>query len=150
MSTEELAQRLIASRCGLGGALDLGRVARKSEAEGGCGVIGIACSVQIPGRHLLRALSQMRNRGNGKGGGVALVGLSPAEFGVSQEVLRDNYLLTLAYLDATARTEVEKQFVEPLFIVDQTHRFPQVRLPGVEVAPPEAVSYFVRIRTKVM
>ena len=38
--------------------------------EGGCGVIGIASSEKIAGRHLLQALNQMRNRGNGKGGHV--------------------------------------------------------------------------------
>ncbi len=36
---------------------------RKNEAEGGCGVIGIACSEKIAARHLLQALVQMRNRG---------------------------------------------------------------------------------------
>ena len=45
-------------------------------AEGGCGVVGLASEVPIAGRHLFRSLEQMRNRGNGKGGGVAMVGLT--------------------------------------------------------------------------
>jgi hypothetical protein len=67
------------------------------EAEGGCGVIGIACSEQIPARHLLQALQQMRNRGNNKGGGIAAVGLVPEELGVSKETLQEDYLLSIAY-----------------------------------------------------
>lgn len=47
-----------------------------SESEGGCGVIGLACEEKIQGKHLLPPLMQMRNRGNGKGGGIAAVGLS--------------------------------------------------------------------------
>ena len=43
-------------------------------AEGGCGVVGLACEIPIAGRHLFKSLEQMRNRGNGKGGGVAMVG----------------------------------------------------------------------------
>ncbi len=43
--------------------------ARDQAAEGGCGVIGMASDTQIAGRHLLQALNQMHNRGNGKGGG---------------------------------------------------------------------------------
>ncbi|MDP7136552.1 MAG: DUF1638 domain-containing protein, partial [Candidatus Poseidoniia archaeon] len=56
-------------------------------AEGGCGVIGFASTVPVAGRHLLQALEQMRNRGNGKGGGIAAVGLDPAQFGVDIELL---------------------------------------------------------------
>jgi len=53
-------------------------------AEGGCGVIGLASEVPIAGRHLFKSLEQMRNRGNGKGGGVAMVGLDPAQFGTTK------------------------------------------------------------------
>ena len=58
-------------------------------AEGGCGVVGLACEIPIAGRHLFKSLEQMRNRGNGKGGGVAMVGLDPAQFGTTQEVLEE-------------------------------------------------------------
>ena len=47
-------------------------------AEGGCGVVGLACEVPVAGRHLFDSLEQMRNRGNGKGGGVAMVAGCPS------------------------------------------------------------------------
>ena len=50
-------------------------------------MIGMASNVQIAARHMLQSLKQMRNRGNGKGGGIAAVGLVPEEFRVSQEIL---------------------------------------------------------------
>ena len=49
----------------------------ESTAEGGCGVVGVASSEPIAGRHLLQALDQMKNRVKGKGGGIAAVGLQP-------------------------------------------------------------------------
>jgi len=123
---------------------------RKLEAEGGCGVIGIACSEQIPARHLLQALQQMRNRGNNKGGGIAAVGLVPEELGVPRKVLEQDYLLAIAYLDPSARPEVEKQFLEPTFEVDYSRSVPAVEdfrtIPTLEVRPPEVHQYFVRVR----
>jgi len=47
----------------------------KQEAEGGCGVVGLATNTLLEGKYLLQSLVQMRNRGNGKGGGIAAVGL---------------------------------------------------------------------------
>src|SRR5712664_1602939 len=51
----------------------------KQEAEGGCGVVGLACNVPLEGKYLLQSLVQMRNRGNGKGWGIAAVGLVPEQ-----------------------------------------------------------------------
>src|SRR6185295_16183461 len=87
-------ERLLASRQRLGGPLP--RPLRPEEAEGGCGVIGLAASVPVAGRHLLQALIQMRNRGNGKGGGIAAAGLDAGFFGTTQEVLENDYLLAVA------------------------------------------------------
>lgn len=70
----------------------------KDVAEGGCGVLGVACSVPIQGKYLLQPMLQMHNRGNGKGGGVAAVGLSHKQLGVSKKVLEESYLLQVAYL----------------------------------------------------
>lgn len=127
--------------------------AREQAAEGGCGVIGIACSEQIAGRHLLQALDQMRNRGNGKGGGIAAVGLSPEQFGVSQETLDEDYLLVVAYLDPAARPEVEVQYIAPVFEIDHVREAPHLAdfrsLPRLEVQPPEVVQYFVRVKETV-
>ena len=125
----------------------------EGEAEGGCGVIGMAASVPVRGNHLLSALQQMRNRGNGKGGGIAAVGLDPDFFGCQAETLANDYLLAIAYLDSAARPQVEAGFIEPTFVVDATLRVPTLpdfrAIPGLEVQPPEVWCYFVRVRPDV-
>ncbi len=141
-----IAERLLASRRALKGGERLPDAPRKVEAEGGCGVIGLAASVPVAGRHLLQSLVQMRNRGNGKGGGAALVGLDPGALGVGRELLAADYLLAIAYLDPAARAEVERAHVEPLFTIDHVLRWPIHRLAGQNPPPPEAVLYFVRVR----
>jgi glutamate synthase domain-containing protein 1 len=126
------------------------RAAHDEAAEGGCGVIGIACSEQIPGRHLLQALDQMRNRGNGKGGGIATVGLVPEEWGVTRQILENDYLLAVAYLDPTCRREVEDKYIHSTFDVDHVRQAPHLddyrQLERLEVRPPEVVQYFVRVK----
>jgi len=47
-----------------------------TEAEGGCGVVGFASTALVKGKHIFKPAYQMHNRGNGKGGGIAAVGLS--------------------------------------------------------------------------
>jgi glutamate synthase domain-containing protein 1/glutamate synthase domain-containing protein 3 len=127
---------------------------RKLEAEGGCGVIGMASSLPIEGRHLLAPLQQMRNRGNGKGGGIAAAGLDPSFLGVRPEILAQDHLLAIAYLDPAARAEVEQSFLEPTFAVDGAREL--VRRPGarsalgLDVEPPEVRCYLVRPRPDVL
>lgn len=127
--------------------------ARDEAAEGGCGVIGIACSEQIPGCHLLQALGQMRNRGNGKGGGIAAVGLLPEEMGVTRQILENDYLLAVAYLDPTCQGEVEDKHIHPTFDIDHVRQVPHVdgyrQLERLDVRPPEVVQYFVRVKPDV-
>ena len=79
-----------------------GRI-HKAADEGGCGVTGFAASVPVAGRHIVTPSIQMHNRGNGKGGGIAAVGLDADTLGVSQEILDDDYLIQIAYLDTEAR-----------------------------------------------
>ncbi|HEX9680156.1 MAG TPA: hypothetical protein VGA32_01785, partial [Anaerolineales bacterium] len=144
MNQPDVARRMLDSRRSL---IDptAGKVpSRKAEAEGGCGVIGIACSEPIAGRHLLQALVQMRNRGNGKGGGAALAGLDPAWIGVPADLLAQDYLLALAYLDPAARSAVEKEFVDGPFEIHQVREFPVARRAEWPVRPPDAVAYLVR------
>lgn len=140
-------EKIIASRK----QLPLPPPAKSSDAaEGGCGVIGIACNQAIPARHLLQSLVQMRNRGNGKGGGVAAVGLQPGEMGVSQAVLEQDYLLTIAYLDDSARAEVERDHIEPVFEIDHTRyieRMDDHTKLGLEIRPPEVYQYFARVKS---
>lgn len=113
---------------------------RKGESEGGCGVIGVASQKKIPGKHLLAPLIQMKNRGNGKGGGIAAAGFHPETFGVSQEVLHTHYLLAIAYLDPSVQAQLYEEFITPLFEVEHIHTLPQMN------AVPLAILYFVRVK----
>jgi len=129
---------------------DMALLSRDEAAEGGCGVIGMASSEQIAARHMLQALIQMNNRGNGKGGGIAAVGLAPEEFGVTADILHNDYLLAIAYLDPRARADVEAQFIHPVFDVDHTRLQPHLHdyteIESLDVRPPDVVEYFVHIK----
>jgi glutamate synthase domain-containing protein 1/glutamate synthase domain-containing protein 3 len=124
------------------------------EAEGGCGVTGFACTIPVGGKHIYEPSIQMRNRGNGKGGGIAACGLVPEEMGVSRKVLEENYILQVALLDPSAKAEVEKTFIEPFFNVDQGGMVPTVadyrEVPLLEVRPPDVARYFVRVKPEVL
>src|SRR3989441_5426245 len=126
----------------------------KQEAEGGCGVVGLACNVPLEGKYLLQSLVQMRNRGNGKGGGIAAVGLVPEQLGVSKKILEEDYILQVAYLDKSVRKQVEDEHIRPFFVVDYEARVDTIddyrSVPGLEVEPPEVYRYFVRIRKSVL
>ena len=130
-------------------ALPHARPPEDGAAEGGCGVIGFASTVPVAARHLLQSLEQMRNRGNGKGGGIAAVGLDPEQFGVDAGTLERNYLLAVAYLDSSVREEVES-LVRNAYEVDHVHEFPVSdawdSIEGLEVRPPDVSVYFVRPR----
>src|SRR5512141_1607295 len=121
---------------------------RSPEAEGGCGVTGFACTIPVSGKHIYEPSIQMRNRGNGKGGGIAACGLVPEEMGVSRQVLDDDYILQVALLDPAARREVEKTYIEPYFTVDQSGMVATVDdyrdVELLEVRPPDVARYFVR------
>jgi glutamate synthase domain-containing protein 1/glutamate synthase domain-containing protein 3 len=127
---------------------------RVVEAEGGCGVTGFACTIPVSGRHIYEPSIQMRNRGNGKGGGIAACGLVPEDLGVSRKVLEENYIVQVALLDAAARGEVEKTFLEPYFDIDQGGLIPTVgdhrEVPLLEVRPPDVARYFVRVKPAVL
>jgi len=96
----------------------------KVEAEGGCGVVGLACSKPVAGRTILAPSAQMHNRGNGKGGGIAAAGLSPRQMRVSPEQLAHDYLIQVAILDPAAREDVERECIFPFFEVHQGYRTP--------------------------
>src|SRR5713101_109135 len=139
------SEKIIASRTGLPFAVQ----PLKMEAEGGCGVIGAACTVPIEGKYLLQSLIQMRNRGNGKGGGIAAVGLDPEQLGVSRKVLDEDYLIQVAYLDPMVRADVEEEFIRPFFEVDTSTRVQSLadyKQVGLEVNPPEVYRYFCRVK----
>lgn len=129
-------------------------IVRSPEAEGGCGVTGFACTVPVGGKHIYEPSIQMRNRGNGKGGGIAACGLVPEELGVSRKVLEEDYILQVALLDAKVRGEVEKNFIEPFFDVDQGGTVPTVddhrEVELLDVRPPDVARYFVRVKPAVL
>ncbi len=117
--------QLLNTRRNFTSAYPAGRI-QKAADEGGCGVTGFAASVPVAGRHIVSPSIQMHNRGNGKGGGIAAVGLDAATLGVSQEILDDDYLIQVAYLDTEARHQVEARFITPVFQVDHARRQPTV------------------------
>ncbi len=129
-------------------------IVKSPEAEGGCGVTGFACTIPVGGRHIYEPSIQMRNRGNGKGGGIAACGLVPKDMGVSREVLDEAYILQIALLDPTAREAIEKKFIEPFFEVFQGGIIPTVDdyrdVPLLEIKPPDVARYFVRVKKDVI
>src|SRR5256885_7468448 len=148
---ELTGQRLIDSRRSL--PIDRVQIG-KQEAEGGCGVVGLACNAPLEGKYLLQSLVQMRNRGNGKGGGIAAVGLVPEQLGVSRKILEEDYILQVAYLDKSVRKLVEDEHIRPFFVVDYEARVEAVddyrSIPSLELEPPEVYRYFVRIERDVL
>ena len=78
----ELVDALLNSKSGLVADFPVQPRSREA-AEGGCGVLGLASNVPIAGRHVINASQQMHNRGNGKGGGIAVAGLDPVQMRVS-------------------------------------------------------------------
>jgi len=126
---------------------------RKKEEEGGCGVTGFICSIPVAGRHIFEPSIQMHNRGNGKGGGIAAVGLDSEQLGVSQQILDDHYLLQIALLDPEVRKEVEDNCITPFFDIAQAggiETLKDYRQIGLEVKPPDVCRYFVRVKEDVL
>jgi len=116
--------------------------------EGGCGVVGFASTVPVGGRHIFEPSMQMRNRGNGKGGGIAAAGLVPSQLGVDAQTLRDDYIVQIALLDSNAAGEAER-FVTKNLRVDHAEKLSHVddhRDVGLDVRPPDIVRYFVRAK----
>ena len=126
----------------------------KSEVEGGCGVVGFASTIPVKGKHIFEPSIQMHNRGNGKGGGIAAVGLSYEDLGVTESMLDDDYLLQIALLDPEARSEIEEEFITPLLDVDKSEQMPTVsdyrEVEGLETKPPDVWRYFVRVKEGVL
>ena len=123
---------------------------KKSAEEGGCGVTGFIASIPVSGRHIFEPSVQMHNRGNGKGGGIAAVGLSAQDLGVSQETLDTHYLLQVALLDPKCRQDVEESNIAPFLEVHKAERVPTLddfrEVEGLEIKPPDVWRYFVRVK----
>ena len=119
---------------------------RNEEAEGGCGVIGLASSKPIKGKYLITPCGQMCNRGNGKGGGVAVVGCFPK--------FPDRYAVQVGYLDLEARQAIEQKYIFPNFEIIGMEQQPYLEdyrdLPRLEIEPPRVVRYFSRVKESVL
>ncbi|MBW1805927.1 MAG: glutamate synthase, partial [Deltaproteobacteria bacterium] len=126
----------------------------ETEAEGGCGVTGFACSIPVRGKHIFEPSKQMHNRGNGRGGGIAAMGFEHAMLGVSREILEEDYILQIAVLDEAVMEDLEHNFIEPFFRVDFSEKIPHVDdyrdIPGLEVRPPDVWRYFIRVKPEVL
>jgi len=147
----ESAERIIASRRSLAAGRGIAR--SPEEAEGGCGVVGLISTVQISGKVILTPLAQMHNRGNGKGGGVAAVGLDPKQAGVKRDVLESDYLIQIAYLDPSAKAGVEKEFIDSKMTVHARSRIgPEYGGAKGEqgVYHPEVWRYFCRVKPAIL
>ncbi len=118
--------------------------------EGGCGVTGFIASVPVSGRHIMEPSFQMHNRGNGKGGGIAAVGLSAVSLGVAQDVLDSHYLIQVALLDPSLRQAVEAEFITPFLDVHSASEVPHLadfrEVKGLEIKPPDVMRYFARVK----
>jgi len=125
----------------------------KSSEEGGCGVVGFASNLRLPGRHIFQPALQMHNRGNGKGGGIAAADIDPVYLGVDQTVLDECYLLQIALLDRDVEKELEKKFIFPRLRVLHSHYLSTLsdyRDLGLENRPPDVKRYFVRVKKEVL
>jgi glutamate synthase domain-containing protein 3 len=83
----------------------------------------------------------MRNRGNGKGGGVAAVGLF--------DEYKDFYALHVSCLDEKARGPVEKKHIQAVFDIAHAEKqksLDDFRDTGLTVKPPAVWRYFVRVK----
>jgi glutamate synthase domain-containing protein 1/glutamate synthase domain-containing protein 3 len=127
---------------------------KKPELEGGCGVVGLACDEKISGKHIRQALVQMHNRGNSKGGGVAAFGLDEKQLGVRREILDEDYLVQIAFLDPGIRKQVEQEFIFSNLEVDTFYQLPHLcdyqNVEGLAVQPPEVWRYFCRVKEKAL
>jgi glutamate synthase domain-containing protein 1/glutamate synthase domain-containing protein 3 len=151
LKLSDMPDEIIASRDKLPrGTVENGKAAE----EGGCGVTGFISSIPISGKHIFEPSVQMHNRGNGKGGGIAAVGLSPEDLGVSRDILDTHYMLQIALLDPLIGPEVEKECIDPYLEVDRGSRIPTVQdyrdIKGLNVRPPDVNRYFVRVKKNVL
>src|SRR5512135_54932 len=140
----ELPETILNSRTELIRLAD--RASHSEEAEGGCGVIGLASSKPIKGKYLITPCGQMCNRGNGKGGGVAVVGCFPK--------FQNHYAVQVGFLDLDARKEIEQKYIFPNFDISGIEQQPYLEdyrdLPRLEIEPPRVVRYFSHVKESVL
>jgi glutamate synthase domain-containing protein 1/glutamate synthase domain-containing protein 3 len=126
----------------------------KAADEGGCGVTGFACSIPVAGRHIFEPSIRMHNRGNGKGGGIAAVGINPQRLGVSQDDLDSHYMLHVSLLEPSCLPTLRETYLDPYFDVANEELLKHVpdyrEIDGLEIRPPEVLRAFVRVKPAVL
>jgi glutamate synthase domain-containing protein 1/glutamate synthase domain-containing protein 3 len=149
-----LIGKLMLSRQRLIDELCIPYPAYKGEEEGGCGVVGFCATEPVSARHIHEPSRQMHNRGNGKGGGIAAIGLVPEQLGVSRDVLENYYMLHIAFLDNGIRPQLEQKYITPYFDIETSDQMVTVEdwtaIPSLEAKPPDVMRYFVRVKAKVL
>ncbi|MDP7423423.1 MAG: glutamate synthase [bacterium] len=151
MTGNTRTEKLLSSRADLfSGRLE--EFIKPRVAEGGCGVVGLAASRAVEGQYLKSACIRMHNRGNGKGGGIAAAGLSAEQMKVPAEVLRDCYMLQIAYLNPDVRGHLEKRYLKDIYDIYQGYACEPEGdyrdISGLTVRPPDVWRYFVRVKKK--
>jgi glutamate synthase domain-containing protein 1/glutamate synthase domain-containing protein 3 len=154
MGQKNFGQEIIDARQGLAEAGKLIERSGVEAEEGGCGVTGFASSIPVSGRHIFEPSVQMHNRGNGKGGGLAAVGLVPEKLGVDRDTLDNDFLLQVALLDESVLPEMEARFIHPHFSIKHEAFIDTVGdyrdVPGLEMKPPQVKRYFVRVKPEAL
>lgn len=149
MLKSDYAKKLLESRLREFGIPDFSKV-NKGEDEGGCGVTGFASTIPLAGRHIFEPSRRMHNRGNGKGGGIAAVGMDHNNLGVSDETLESHYMLHVALLEPKCLASLKESFISPFFDVAKEELLDHIRdfreLEGLEVKPPDVWRAFVRVK----
>jgi glutamate synthase domain-containing protein 1/glutamate synthase domain-containing protein 3 len=144
----EMINSLLHSRGRLAAELKIQEQVNKCEEEGGCGVVGFCCTEPVSARNIYEPSRQMHNRGNGKGGGIAAVGFVPEQLGVSRQVLDECYMLHIAFLDTSARQELEKKHLAPNYEIVKENKLETLddwtTVENLEAKPPDVWRYFIR------
>ncbi len=154
--TKEAIEKILESRKALYADPRIGRRApgETPEEEGGCGVTGFCCTVPVAGRHIHAPSVQMHNRGNGKGGGIAAVGLDPEQLGVARAVLDTHYILQIAVLDDSCVKTIEEKFIYNNFDVASSCKQETIAdwrdIGQLAVKPPDVHRYFVRVKANAL
>ena len=153
MQNHEIIRKIIQSRKPLVEDLPA-RPLYETEAEGGCGVTGFACSIPVRGKHIIEPSKQMHNRGNGRGGGIAAMGCDHDMLGVSKETLEEDYMLQIAVLQEGIMEDLERRFIEPFLKVDFAEKIPHIEdyrdIQGLGIRPPDVWRFFVRVKSDVL
>ncbi|MGC8604559.1 MAG: glutamate synthase, partial [Desulfomonilaceae bacterium] len=153
MRTSDQITKLLTSRIIEAGSPDFSKL-NKAEDEGGCGVTGFASSIPLAGRHIFEPSLRMHNRGNGKGGGIAAVGMDPDKLGVNREILDSHYMLHIALLEPNCLNSLKESFITPFFDVAKEEVIEHLadfrELEGLEVKPPEIWRAFVRVKPSII